>query len=223
MSPGLILVVMWPFRRSGIPVYEVENIVGEGTTVRGDLRGPGGFRIDGAVRGSIEADGPIVIGEKGVVEGTLKGRDVIVLGRVHGNVTATAHLEVGPEGRVMGDVEVVSVKVHPGGVFHGASRIGDAGASAPRLTTDTSPFGILPVSNVPAPFSHKAKSGRTLPPPLGAVPPPPPGTFGSQPKLPIVSPIPEPAASTIERIGSRERNERDPRESGETPKAAAND
>jgi cytoskeletal protein CcmA (bactofilin family) len=214
---------MWPFRSSGIPVYEVENIVGAGTTVRGDLRGPGGFRIDGTVTGSIEADGPIVIGEKGAVEGTVKGRDVVVLGRVHGNVSAKAHLEVGPVGRVMGDVDVVSVKVHAGGVFHGASRIGDAGVeAAPRLTADTSPFGILPVSNAPAPFSHKAKSGRTLPPPLGAVPPPP-TSIGSQAKLPIVAPSAatsetSPAVSTIERVGARTV-----RESGETTKAAAND
>ena len=213
---------MWSFfRRSGIPVYEVDNIVGEGTTVRGDLRGPGGFRIDGAVIGSIEADGPVVIGEKGAVEGTVKGRDVVVLGRVHGNVTATAHLEVGPQGRVMGDVDVVSLKVHQGGAFHGSTKIGEAGGE-PRLTTSTSPFGILPVSNAPAPFSHKAKSGRTLPPPLGAVPPPAQPAVGSQPKIPIVAPVPAPAASSIERIGAR-GSERDPRESGETPKAAAND
>lgn len=209
---------MWPFTRSGIPTYEVDNIVGEGTTVRGDLRGPGGFRIDGTVMGSIEADGPIVIGEKGAVEGTVKGRDIVVLGRVHGDVSAKAHLEVGPEGRVMGDVDVASVKVHTGGVFHGASRIGDAGAETPRLATSTSPFGIFPVSSVPAPFSHKAKSGRTLPPPLGAVPPPATNAVGSQPRLPIVAP----AASTIERIGTRD-GVREPRESGETPKAAAND
>lgn len=214
---------MWPFRNSGIPTYEVDNIVGEGTNVRGHLRGPGGFRIDGTVTGSIEADGPIVIGEKGVVEGAVTGRDVIVLGRVHGNIAAKSHLEVGPVGRVMGDVDVISVKVHAGGVFHGASKIGDAGAEAPRLTADTSPFGILPVSNVPSPVSHKAKSGRTLPPPLGAVPPPPPTQVGSQPKLPVVAPsaaVSEniPAVSTIERVGVR-----NPRESGETPKAANDD
>lgn len=191
--------------------------------MRGDLRGPGGFRIDGLVTGSIEADGPIVIGEKGAVEGTVKGRDIVVLGRVHGNVSAKQHLEVGPEGRVMGDIEVVSIKVHAGGVFHGASKIGDAGAEAPRLATNTSPFGILPVSNVPSPVSHKAKSGRTLPPPLGAVPPPPPTQVGSQPQLPVVAPTAAvsetgPAFSTIERVSGR-----NPRESGETPKAANDD
>lgn len=210
---------MWPFGRSGIPTYEVDNIVGEGTTVRGDLRGPGGFRIDGAVTGSIEAEGPVVIGEKGSVEGTIRGRDVVVLGRVHGDVNAKAHLEIGAAGVVMGDVSVVSIKVHAGGTFHGASRIGDAGnLGEPRLPTSTSPFGILPVGSVsPAPFSHKAKSGRTLPPPLGAVPPPPPPAVGSQPKLPVVTQAmgPAPAASTVERVA--------PRESGEAVKAAAND
>lgn len=213
---------MWPFRRASIPTYEVENIVCEGTTVRGDLRGPGaGFRTDGTVIGSIEVDGPVVIGETGVVEGTVTGRDVVVLGRVDGNISAKAHLEIGPKGRVMGDVDVVSMKVHAGAIFHGASRIGDARAEARRIATSTSPFGILPVSGLPssAPSVNKGKTGRTLPPPLGAVPPPPPTAVGSHPRLPIVAPS---AASTIERIGGRD-GVREPRESGESPKAAAND
>jgi cytoskeletal protein CcmA (bactofilin family) len=213
-------MLKWPlafFRSTGIPTYEVDNIVGEGTTVRGDLRGPGGFRIDGTVVGSIESDGPIVIGEKGAVEGTIKARDVVVLGRVLGNLSAKAHLEVGPEGRVMGDVDVVSVKVHAGGAFHGASRIGVA-AGEPGLSanTNTRPIGILPVSTTPdlaVTNKEKGKSGRTLPPPLGAVPPPPPAAVGAPTKqLPMVTPSPSPAVSTVERIATREE-----------PKAAAND
>lgn len=170
------LRALWPFRSSGIPTYETDNLVGAGTNVRGDLRGPGGFRVDGAVTGSVEADGPVVIGEAGSVEGSVKGRDVVVLGRVHGDVSASGHLEIGPKGRVMGDVTVASVRVHVGGTWSGATRIGDVG-EAPRLATSTSPFGILPVG---AAIDKKADkkvekepTGRTLPPPLGAVPPPP--------------------------------------------------
>ncbi len=203
------LSALWPFRGTGIPTYEVDTIVGRGTNVRGDLRGPGGFRVDGAVTGSVEADGAIVIGEDGAVEGAVKGRDVVVLGRVHGDVVATGHLEIGPKGRVMGDVTVVSLKVHAGGTFQGASRIGE-GASVPRLTASTNPIGILPV----APLTPKAKgqAGRTLPPPLGAVPPPPPS--------PAVTSPPPPAAVTETRAA--------PRESGEARiepprKVAAND
>lgn len=192
---------MWSLFRRGIPEHVVDNIIGEGTNVRGDLKGPGGFRVDGTVRGSVVADGAVVIGEKGAVEGTITARDVVVLGRVHGDVTATGHLEVGPMGRVLGDVAVASVKVHAGGVFHGGSKIGDAGGEA-RLPTSTSPFGLLP-SNVPhppptpasiseTPISEtkvvkegKDSKGRTLPPPIGAVPPPAPTVTKSHERIAI--------------------------------------
>jgi len=168
----------------------VDNIIGVGTTVRGDLKGPGGFRIDGTVRGAVVAEGAVVIGDKGVIEGTISARDVVVLGRVHGNITATGHLEVGPAGWVLGDVAVTSVKVHAGGVFHGASKVGDAGGEV-RLKTATNPIGLLPsqVPQVPqAPVSEtkaKAQQGRTLPPPVGAVPPPAPVITKSHERIAI--------------------------------------
>lgn len=195
------LSALWPFRGNGIPTYEVDTIVGRGTNVRGDLRGPGGFRIDGAVTGSVEAEGPVVIGEDGSVEGTVKGRDVVVLGRVHGDVIAEGHLEIGPSGRVMGDVTVVSLRVHAGGTFQGASRIGE-GAGAPRLTAATNPIGILPVAPISAPINPKAKppQGRTLPPPLGAVPPPPPSPAVTSPMVAVADPRPAPRESGEARI-----------------------
>jgi len=116
-----------------------------------------------------------VIGERGGVEGCIRAADVVVLGQVHGDVVATGHLEIGPEGAIFGDVEAKSVRVHPGGTFRGASRIGDAGAEPRRLPTSTSPFELLPVATTTSvrPSVKPKTGGRTLPPPLGAVPPPP--------------------------------------------------
>jgi|GEM_PF-737874 len=153
---------MWPFRRdpkSEIPTFEVENTIGPGTRVRGDVRGPGGFRVDGTVEGAVEADGPVVVGEGGTVEGGIRGRDVVVLGRVRGDVRASGHLEIGPQGKVVGDITVQSFLMHKGGVFRGTSRM----PGADELVAPA--FAELPAGD--------ARRGRTLPPPAGAVPPPP--------------------------------------------------
>ena len=82
-----------------------------------------------------------------------------VLGRVRGNVVASGHLEIGPKGKVLGDITVESFRVHTGGVFRGTSCMG-----AEESTT--------PCSRSSAPL-REAPRGRTLPPPNGAVPPPP--------------------------------------------------
>ncbi|MBS2013797.1 MAG: polymer-forming cytoskeletal protein [Deltaproteobacteria bacterium] len=153
---------MWPFTsapKDGIPTYAVENTIGSGTRVCGDIRGPGGVRVDGAVEGAVEVDGPVVIGEGGVVEGGIRGRDVIVLGRVRGDVHAGGHLEIGPKGKIAGDVTMESFRMHKGGVFRGTSRMpGDGDLALPEASAST----------------LRGARGRTLPPPAGAVPPPAP-------------------------------------------------
>jgi cytoskeletal protein CcmA (bactofilin family) len=91
---------MWPFRDSkdAIPTFTVENTIAAGSCVRGDVSGPGGFRVDGSIDGSLAAEGPVLVGEGGTVDGDIRGRDVTVLGRVRGDVVATGHLEIGPKG-----------------------------------------------------------------------------------------------------------------------------
>jgi len=160
------LVVMWPFSSSapkdGIPTFTVENTIGTGTRVCGDIRGPGGVRIDGTVEGAVEVDGPVVVGDGGTVEGGIRGRDIVVLGRVRGDVHASGHLEIGPKGKIAGDVTMESFLLHKGGVFRGTSRMGDE---------DSIHIAELPASTSSS--SARGARGRTLPPPAGAVPPPP--------------------------------------------------
>lgn len=157
---------MWPFRdpKNSIPTFDVDNIIGAGSRVLGDLSGAGGFRIDGAVEGDITADGPVVIGEGGTVEGAVRGRNVVVLGRVRGDVHASGHLEIGPKGKVLGEITVHSFRMHTGGVFRGTSCMpaGDEALPALLMTAGTAEGGALETRV------------RTLPPPNGAVVPPPP-------------------------------------------------
>ena len=152
---------MWPFRdaKNDVPTFEVENTVATGSRVCGDLSGPGGFRVDGSVEGAVDAGGSVVIGDAGSVDGSVRGRDVVVLGRVRGDVHASGHLEIGPKGKVLGDITVQSFRMHTGGVFRGTSCMPGGEEALPA-------FGAgLELA--------AARRGRTLPPPNGAVPPPP--------------------------------------------------
>lgn len=151
---------MWPFRdpKNALPTFAVENTIGAGSRVRGDLSGPGGFRVDGTVEGAIDATGPVVIGEEGLVEGSLRGRDIVVLGRVRGDVTAAGHLEIGPKGKILGDITMKSLRLHTGGLFRGTSGMPGGEDAFPAQLTEG---------------AKEDRRGRTLPPPNGAVPPPP--------------------------------------------------
>jgi cytoskeletal protein CcmA (bactofilin family) len=103
---------------------QIENVLGKSAHVQGDLKAQGAFRIDGTVDGAVESAGAVIVGEGGVVNGNVKGRDIVVAGQVCGNVTATGHLDIVSSGRIEGDIDAKSFRIETGGVFRGTSRMG---------------------------------------------------------------------------------------------------
>ena len=116
---------MWPFTRgpkNDLPTFTVDNTVGPATEVTGDLKGPGGFRIDGFVAGSVLAGGAVLVGESGVVEGAVHGRDVVILGIVRGDVECAGHGELN-RGQRCGDGDDPGSTIGVGPRRGGACRV----------------------------------------------------------------------------------------------------
>src|SRR6266516_234398 len=103
---------------------EIGNILEASSVVRGDLKSDRGFRIDGKIEGTVESNAAIIIGESGAVSGEVRGSDVIVVGRVEGNIYASGHLDIRATGKVIGDVMATSFRIEMGGTFLGTSRMG---------------------------------------------------------------------------------------------------
>ena len=104
-------------------VERVTSVLGPGILWKGNLRGSGGVRIEGAFEGEITLRGLVVIGESGrVVCQTLQANSVIVAGTVNGSITAEK-LEIRGTGRVWGDVVVVSLSTEEGAFLRGQVRM----------------------------------------------------------------------------------------------------
>ena len=103
----------------------IENVIGRSCTIRGDLSAEGAFRIDGTIDGSVESQASVIIGETGVVRGSVRGTDVVIAGTVQGDVSCSAgHVEILAKGRVEGDIQAKSMRIETGGVFSGTSHMG---------------------------------------------------------------------------------------------------
>ncbi len=111
------------------PADKIENVVGHSCTVRGDLSAEGAFRVDGTIEGSVESKSAVVIGESGAVTGNVRAVDVLVAGKVHGNVCSTGHLEIMATGSIEGDIDAKSLRVETGGSFAGTSHMGTKGTA----------------------------------------------------------------------------------------------
>jgi cytoskeletal protein CcmA (bactofilin family) len=100
-------------------VERVTTVLGPGISWKGDLRGKGGVRIEGALEGEIAIRGMVIIGETGRVTcEALKADTVIVAGAVNGEIKASK-LEIRSTGRVYGDVTVQSFATEEGAYLRG--------------------------------------------------------------------------------------------------------
>ncbi len=105
------------------PVERVTSVLGPGILWKGNLRGTGGVRIEGAFEGDITLRGLVVVGETGrVVCQTLQANTVIVAGTVNGSITAEK-LEIRGTGRVWGDVTVTALSTEEGAFLRGQVRM----------------------------------------------------------------------------------------------------
>jgi cytoskeletal protein CcmA (bactofilin family) len=105
------------------PTERVTSVLGPGIIWKGNLRGSGGVRIEGAFEGDITLRGLVVIGETGRITcENLKANSVIVAGTVNGCITAEK-LDIRSTGRVWGDVTVVALATEEGAFLRGQVRM----------------------------------------------------------------------------------------------------
>lgn len=103
---------------------QIDSLISAGTQVDGNLRFTGGLRIDGEVKGNIEAvDGAssstLVLSEHGRIEGAVTVSHLILNGTIVGAVTVTDSLEMQSKARIVGDVDYALIEMHQGAVIEG--------------------------------------------------------------------------------------------------------
>jgi len=102
---------------------QIENVLGPTSLIRGNLSADGAFRIDGWVEGAVESRSTITIGETGAVKGDVTATEIVVAGKIIGNVSCGGHLEILATGKVDGDIVAKSIRIETGGVFRGTSHM----------------------------------------------------------------------------------------------------
>jgi cytoskeletal protein CcmA (bactofilin family) len=108
---------------SVVPTERVTSVLGPGINWKGNLRGSGGVRIEGAFEGEISVRGLVVVGETGRVTcENLQANTVVVAGAVRGNITAEK-IEIRSTGRVWGDVTTVAFSTEEGAFLRGQVRM----------------------------------------------------------------------------------------------------
>jgi cytoskeletal protein CcmA (bactofilin family) len=94
--------------------------IGKSVQIRGELSGSEDLYLDGEVEGSIDLrDHALTIGPNGKIKAGITARDLVVHGRVEGNVTAS-RVELRKSCTLIGDVSTQRIVIEDGAFFKGA-------------------------------------------------------------------------------------------------------
>jgi cytoskeletal protein CcmA (bactofilin family) len=105
--------------------------IGKSIVIKGDLSGNEDLVIEGKVEGKIDLpNNRLTIGAGGQVQAQVHAKNVVVVGRVAGNVSASERLEIQASGIVEGDVEAPRLVVAEGAVLNGSVKMSAKGAAA---------------------------------------------------------------------------------------------
>jgi cytoskeletal protein CcmA (bactofilin family) len=112
------------------------TIIGAGARLEGNVVSAGSLRIDGQIKGQINAEGDVALSPQSQVEADIRAQNVSVAGAFKGNITVKGKAHLARGGRVDGNINSKSLVVEEGGIFHGqsimdgsSSSSGQAGAS----------------------------------------------------------------------------------------------
>lgn len=106
------------------PQSRIDSLIGAGTVVEGSIRFSGGLRIDGEVKGNVEAaegasSSTLVLSEQARIEGAVDVAHFVINGTVVGPVAVSESLEMQPKARIVGDVAYSLIEMHQGAVIEG--------------------------------------------------------------------------------------------------------
>lgn len=102
---------------------EMATIIGEETTVEGTLNVNSSVRIDGKVYGEIKCIGDVTIGKGGYVENSITARNLMIVGKVKGNVKVENKIHIYDTGHFTGSAEMATIVIDENGFFQGESRM----------------------------------------------------------------------------------------------------
>jgi cytoskeletal protein CcmA (bactofilin family) len=95
-------------------------VLGKSVIVKGQIFSREDLTIDGEVEGTVELqEHRLTVGPNGKVLASIKAREVVVLGTIHGNVETTDKIDIRKDAKLVGDIKTARVVIEDGAYFKG--------------------------------------------------------------------------------------------------------
>lgn len=131
--------------------------IGKSVVIKGELSGSEDLYLDGEVEGSIELrDHSLTVGPNGHIRANINAKEVIVQGKVEGNISGTDRVELRKSAVQVGDISTQRIVIEDGAYFKGGIDIRkdkDKDQTPRRETSPAQTQTSTPVTQVTTPPS----------------------------------------------------------------------
>ncbi len=98
--------------------------IGRTLVIKGEISGSEALYIDGRIEGKITMpESRVTIGRNGKVDASIQAREVVVMGKVNGNIECSDRVDIRSEGSVQGDISTVRISVEDGAALKGGIQV----------------------------------------------------------------------------------------------------
>ncbi|PIS29021.1 hypothetical protein COT42_06435 [Candidatus Saganbacteria bacterium CG08_land_8_20_14_0_20_45_16] len=97
----------------------MDTIIGEKASLKGELFSSGTINLFGEFEGRVVTKGDVIVSQRSKVIGNIECANIIVSGRVDGNIAASHCLEITKSGRVHGDLKGGKIIIEEGSSYRG--------------------------------------------------------------------------------------------------------
>jgi cytoskeletal protein CcmA (bactofilin family) len=104
--------------------------IGRTLVIKGEISGSEALYIDGRIEGKIiMPESRVTIGRNGKVDASIQAREVVIMGKVTGNIECSDRVDIRAEGSVSGDISTVRITVEDGAALKGGIQVRAEGKS----------------------------------------------------------------------------------------------
>lgn len=116
---------------------EVETVVGPSVNVEGDFASEGNIVVKGTVSGSVFTSKHLTVEMGAKVIANVRAGSATIAGEVKGNIKVKESLELNSTSRVIGDIDVKSLKIESGAILYGKVTMPGVESSEKAVRTKT--------------------------------------------------------------------------------------
>ncbi len=98
--------------------------IGQSVVIKGEVTGAEALYIDGRIEGTISVpQHRVTIGRHGSIQASINARELVIMGKVNGNVECLDRLDIRGEGSLTGDVITQRISVEDGALMKGSIQV----------------------------------------------------------------------------------------------------